>query len=80
MSLTKTITIDSINVVGELKTILVRKVTKVMDGETLIAKSNHRSSYQPDTDVSTLPSEVQAIANAVWTNEVIAAYNEQIAE
>lgn len=79
MSLTKTTTIDSINVVGEFKTILVREVTKVMDGETLVAESNHRSSYQPDTDVSTLPSDVQTVANAVWTQAVKDAYQASLA-
>lgn len=76
MSLTKTTSIYSINIVGDFKTLLVREITKVMDGETLVAESNHRSSYQPDTDISTLPSEVQTVANAVWTQAVKDAYAE----
>lgn len=78
MSLTKTTTIESINVVGEFKTLLVKEVTKVMDGDTLVAESNNRSSHQPDTVVSTLPSEVQTVANAVWTQAVKDAYAESL--
>ena len=45
MSLTKTTTIDSINIVGEFKTIFVKEVTKITDGQKLIAEKNHRYSY-----------------------------------
>ena len=74
MSLTKTTTIDSINIVGEFKTIFVKEVTKITDGEELVAEKTHRSSYQPDTNISTLPEEVQAVANLVWTQEVKDAF------
>jgi len=74
MSLTKTTTIDSINIVGEFKTIFVKEVTKITDGQELIAEKNHRYSYQPDTDISILPEEVQAVANLVWTQEVKDAF------
>ena len=74
MSLTKTTTIDSINIVGEFKTIFVKEVTKITDGQELITEKNHRYSYQPDTDISILPEEVQAVANLVWTQEVKDAF------
>jgi len=78
MSLTKTTTIDSISVVGEFKTLLVKESTKVMDGDVLVAEKNHRASYQPDTDVSTLPEEVQTVANAVWTQAVKDAFQASV--
>ena len=39
-----------------------------------IAKSFHRHVLAPGDDVSGEDPKVQAIANAVWTEEVIAAY------
>ena len=39
-----------------------------------IAKSFHRHVLAPGDDVSGQDPKVQAIANAVWTDEVIAAY------
>ena len=39
-----------------------------------IAKSFHRHVLAPGDDVSGQDPKVQAIANAVWTEEVIAAY------
>jgi hypothetical protein len=39
-----------------------------------IAKSFHRHVLTPGDDVSGEDPKVQAIANAVWTEEVIAAY------
>ena len=39
-----------------------------------IAKSFHRHILAPGDDVSGQDPKVQAIANAVWTAEVIAAY------
>ena len=39
-----------------------------------IAKSFHRHVLAPGDDVSGQDPKVQAIANAIWTEEVIAAY------
>jgi hypothetical protein len=39
-----------------------------------IAKSFHRHVLSPGDDVSGQDPKVQAIANAIWTEEVIAAY------
>jgi len=43
------------------------------DGE-VISQSFHRYVLHPGQDVSDQPNNVQAIANVVWTQEVIDAY------
>lgn len=79
MSLTETKAIDKIEIVG-LGHLQVREATTIMrDGEQ-IAKTFHRWSFEPGADVSAMPANVQAIAAAAWTPEVIAAYQAMIAE
>lgn len=78
MSLTKTTTIDKIEVVGEFKTLLVKEITKITEDGNVVAEKLYRSSHQPDTDVSTLPADVQLVANAVWTQAIKDAYAESL--
>lgn len=79
MALTETKAIDKIEVVG-LGHLQVREATTIMrDGEE-IAKTYHRWSFEPGADVSAMPANVQAIAAAAWTPEVIAAYKAHVAE
>jgi hypothetical protein len=44
-----------------------------------VGRTHHRTSYAPGENVNNAPAEVQAIAKALWTQEVIAAYNASIA-
>lgn len=74
--LTETKAIDKIEVV-ENGTIQVRQATRIMRGNEVIATTYHRWSFAPESDVSEMPENVQAIAQAAWTPEVIAAYKEQ---
>jgi hypothetical protein len=79
MALSEVKVIDKIEVV-ENGTVQVREATKIMkDGEE-IAKTYHRWSFVPASDVSAMPANVQAIAAAAWTAEVVAAYEAQQAE
>jgi len=78
MALTETKAIDKIEIVG-LGHLQVREATTIMrDGEE-IAKTYHRWAFAPNDDVSAMPANVQAIAAAAWTPEVIAAYQAQVA-
>ena len=43
------------------------------DGKEL-SRSNHRKVLAPGDDVSGEDAKVQAVANAVWTDEVVAAF------
>lgn len=79
MQLTESKAIDKIEVVG-FGHIQVREATTIMRDGQEIAKTYHRWSFAPGADVSAMPANVQAIALAAWTPEVIAAYQAMIAE
>ena len=61
------------------KTIQIRTTTIVEEDGTELARSYHRHVVHPGDDVSGETQEVQAIANALWTTEVIAAYQASVA-
>jgi hypothetical protein len=78
MPITETKVIDKIEAV-ENGTIQVREATRIMKDGEQIAQTFHRFSFAPGSDVSGQPANVQAVANAVWTPEVISAYQAQLA-
>jgi len=84
MSLSKTKKLNKLEIVGEFKILQARyliEVTETIGEETkIISSSNERESYTPDTDVASLPLELEKHAILEWTDEVIAAYNEHISE
>jgi len=87
MALTKTITDDKIEVVGDFKDLQIRTATVIKEDGTELSRSFHRrvlscvssikndddSWTHTDTDVSGESAEIQAITSAVWTNAVKAA-------
>ena len=78
MSLTKTTTVDQITVT-ENGIILYREATRIIEDGTELTKSYHRNSLYPAQDLTGVPANVVAICNTVWTAEVIAAYQAQVA-
>lgn len=44
-----------------------------------VGRTHHRTTYAPGENVNNAPAEVQAIASALWTEEVIDAYNASLA-
>ena len=56
------------------QTIQLRVETVTSKDGVDIGSQYHRTVYHPGEDVSEAPAEVQAIAAALWTDEVIAAY------
>lgn len=79
MALTK-VDKDDYEVRGEYKFIQVRTKTSIMeDGEELSYKY-HRRVLSPDADVSGESAEIQALAGALWTDELKSAYADSIAE
>ena len=76
MALTKETVVDQITVT-ENGIVLVREVTRIMEDGKELSKQYHRSSFVPADDVSGQPANVQAIASAAWTPEIIAAYQAQ---
>jgi hypothetical protein len=77
MSLTKQTAIDKIEVL-EMGHIQVREITRIMEDGKELSASYHRWSFNPGDDVSEQPAKVQAIAAAIWTDEVIAAHQAQL--
>ena len=78
MSLTKTTNIDQITVT-ENGIILYREATRIMEDANELSKTYHRSSLTPGQDLTGIPANVVSICNVAWTEEVVAAYQAQIA-
>jgi hypothetical protein len=79
MAITKEIEIAKIEVVGEYKAVQVATDTVIKEDGTEISRSRHRNTLHPDMDISSENSEVQAVANAVWTDDVKDAWTEKLA-
>jgi len=60
--------------VGELGTIGLRTDTVVLDDGVELNRSFHRKVLAPNADVSGEDAKVQAVAAAVWTDEVVEQY------
>ena len=87
MAITKTTEEDKIEIVGTGKDIQVRTATVIKEDGVELTRSFHRhvvecvntvknaddSFTHTDTDISGESTEVQAIANAVWSDAVKAA-------
>ena len=74
MAITKTTEIAKIEVVGEYKAVQVATDTVIKEDGTEISRNRHRHVLHPDMDISAEDAEVQAIANAAWTDDVKASY------
>jgi len=79
MALTETKVIDQITVT-ENGTVLYREATRILKDGEQIAQTYHRTSLTPGQDLTGQPANVVAICNAAWTDEVVAAYQAQIAQ
>jgi len=79
MALTETKVIDQITVT-ENGTVLYREATRILKDGEQIAQTFHRTSLTPAQDLTGQPANVVAICNAAWTDEVVAAYQAQIAQ
>ena len=73
MALTETTKVDQIEIVGD-HTIQVRTATIIEKDGVEISRTFHRHIVSPGDDVSNEDPKVQTIANALFTEEVIAAY------
>ena len=84
MALTKELTEDKIEIVGDYKNIQVRTSTVIKEDGVELSRSFHRHALvcvnsvkndddswtHTDTDVSGESTEVQGIATAVWTTAI----------
>ncbi len=88
MAITKTIEIAKIEVVGEYKAVQVATDTVIKEDGTELSRGRHRhvlecgtlndSDALVDTDISAEATEVQAVANAVWTDAVKTAWKDKL--
>ena len=85
MALTERFENDKIEVVGQYKSVQVRRADIVERDGVEIARSFHRHTLTPgtvgvgtdqltDTDISGEDADVQAICNAAWTDAVKEAW------
>ena len=79
MALTK-VEKDDYEVRGEYKFIQVRTKTSIMEDGEELSYSYSRRVLSPDADVSGESAELQALAGALWTDELKSAYADSIAE
>ena len=70
MALTKTYTIDKIEVVGTHKHIQVKQLLIIFEDGQEISRNAHRYVLYPDMNIDNQPQEIQNICNAAWTQEV----------
>lgn len=73
MALEKITEIGEMNV-GANSVISVRTDTVIQDDGVEVSRSFHRHVIAPTDDISGEDARVAAVANAVWTDEVVAAY------
>ena len=74
MAITKETQIGKIEVVGKYKSVQVRTDTVVMEDGEELSRKYHRHVLHPDADITNELPEVQAVCNAVWTQDVKDAY------
>ena len=88
MTITKETEIAKLEVVGPYKAVQVGTDTIIKEDGTEISRSRHRhvldcgtlndSDALVDTDISSEATEVQAVANAVWTDAVKDAWKDKL--
>ena len=74
MAITKETQIGKIEVVGKYKSVQVRTDTVIIEDSEELSRKYHRHALSPDADISNEHAEVQAVCNAVWTDQVKADY------
>ena len=74
MAITKETEIGKIEVVGQYKSVQVRTDTVIKEDGEELSRKYHRHALMPDADITNEHSEVQAVCNAVWTQDVKDAF------
>lgn len=74
MAITKETQIAKIEVVGEYKAVQIASDTVIKEDGVELSRSRHRKVVHPDQDITGEDAEVQAVCNAVWTDDVKASW------
>jgi hypothetical protein len=78
MALTKTKTLNKIEIVGSFKHLQARYKVEVMEDNE--ATNYERENYPPNTTIADLATELQGYATEAWTAEVVSAYEDSLPE
>jgi hypothetical protein len=73
MALIETTKVDQIELI-ENNQIQVRTATIILKDDVELTRTFHRHVLSPGDDITNEDPKVQAIANVIWTEEVITAY------
>jgi len=74
MAITKETQIAKIEVVGEYKAVQIATDTVIKEDGVELSRNRHRKVVHPDQDITGEDAEVQAVCNAVWTDDVKASW------
>ena len=74
MAITKETQIAKIEVVGKHKAVQIATDTVIKEDGVELSRSRHRKVVHPDQDITGEDAEVQAVCNAVWTDDVKASW------
>jgi hypothetical protein len=74
MAITKRIEVDKLEVVGIHRHVQVRTATVIEEDGVELSRSFHRHVVAPTDDYSGETDEVKAVCEAVFTAEVVEAY------
>jgi hypothetical protein len=74
MAITKETSIAKIEVVGDYKAVQIATDTVIKEDGVELSRSRHRKVVHPDQDITGEDAEVQAVCNAVWTDDVKASW------
>jgi hypothetical protein len=80
MALTKQKVQDKVEIVSPFKHIQIRYANQIVENATVISSSFERTVVSCGDYAAAEEHGVKAIADAVWTPQVIEDYNAQIAE
>lgn len=79
MALTKQTVIDKIEVVSPYNHVQVREAVQVLEDGNVISQSYHRYVVAPTDDYSSRDAKVQGVCSAVFTTDVVQAYQDHLA-
>ena len=74
MAITKETQIAKIEVVGEYKAVQIATDTVIKEDGVELSRSRHRHVKHTHENITGEDAEVQAVCNAVWTDEVKASW------
>ena len=74
MAITKETQIAKIEVVGEHKAVQIATDTVIKEDGVELSRSRHRKVVHPHETITGEDAEVQAVCNAVWTDDVKASW------